>query len=61
MPKPDKEQARDRHGTATELANLVCKLRWLRMEHEADVLADQLAHQDKVAPAAVAAQCCETD
>lgn len=61
MPKPDKKQGRDRQGTATELASLVCKLRWLGMEHEANVLADQLAHQDKVDPAAVAAQSCDTD
>jgi hypothetical protein len=61
MPKPDKEHAPDGQGPATALASLVCKLRWLGMEHEADVLADQLAHQDKIDPAAVAAQCCETD
>jgi hypothetical protein len=61
MPKTDKEQARESQETANDLARLVCKLRWLGMEHEADALADQLARQDIVDRAAVASQSCDTD
>jgi hypothetical protein len=61
MATPEGEHTRDGQQTGNELASLVCKLRWLGMEYEADVLADQLAQQEKVDPATVAAQSCETD
>ena len=61
MPRYKEELALDGHRTSDELASLVCKLRWLGMEHEADALAEQLARRDNLDPAAVAAQSCETD
>jgi hypothetical protein len=55
------DQARDELRTADELASLVCKLRWLGMDHEADVLADHLAQHHKGDPPAVVTQICDTD
>jgi hypothetical protein len=50
-----------RESTADELVKLICKLRWIGMEDEAERLTDELTRRDTAAADSVVAIPHETD
>lgn len=55
------QQESSEQRTSNELVRLICKLRWIGMEEEAETLADELARRHATDTVSVVAQSGETD